>query len=175
MYLHGRNCFTVGYGSWACFCTEKGHSGLFWLRASLAFNLSFLGYKRWVMHAQLFKSCRMTPFWINSERLQHSPTYGVYQITAFTRSYFIYDSYTYSMWKSHVQFGPTLCGTCACMSQDVCKRHTFLERHRRKVRTDQCCQFSTFWVDTCYWQWCASTVYSMVQYGLVWYGYGMVR
>jgi len=72
------NSFIGGYASWTPFCTEKGHFLvlLAWSRPS-SLTIHSLCINDWDMHTQLFKSCKMTPLWINSE-LIHFPSYTVY-------------------------------------------------------------------------------------------------
>ena len=87
--------FIGGCGSWTPFCTEKGLLLVFlaWSRPS-SLTVHFLGVKDWVMHTQLFKSCKMTPLWFNSEWI-HFPSHMVYirKYGVYTVIYGVYTVY----------------------------------------------------------------------------------
>jgi hypothetical protein len=56
------------------------------------------------MRTHLFKSCRMTPLWINSEYIKIS-LHTVYTVI---RCIYGNIRHIYGTWKSHIRFGPTL-------------------------------------------------------------------
>ena len=115
--------FIGGYG--------KLNSNLHWKGIFLVFlawsspsslTIHFLGINNWVMCTQLFKSCKMTPLWINFEWI-HFPSYTVN--TEIRRIYGAYTAYirSYTAYILYMEIPCTVWPTlhmCKCVYVSVC-------------------------------------------------------